>query len=81
MGLAGTYIGSIVSMFGAGLTLKGMNDYGASKSPKEDYAAGSTTMLGAGLGVLGDVATGAAMGSIIPGIGNVAGAIGGGIVG
>ena len=85
LGIAGSYIGSLLSGIGAIKVLSGMNKYGASTSLKEDKAAGADTMTGGILGIAGDTISsasmGAMLGSAVPVIGTAVGAIGGAIFG
>lgn len=78
---AGQYLGSALQVVGSVLTIKGLNDYGASTSVEQDRAAGQSTKLGAWASIGGSVLSGATMGLAGGGIGAVVGGLGGLITG
>ena len=71
-------VSSVLSTFGAGLTVSALNDYGKSTSSQEDRAAGGKSIGGGVLSGLGGAASGAMMGFSV---GHVPGAIIGAIAG
>ena len=62
-----TMLGSLASILGSSLVIRGFDDYGKSSSTDADTAAGKKTRNGALLNILGSTLTGAGMGAVAGG--------------